>query len=230
MVEPSGLAFCKERKLRWFDRIWKSGQTLADLRVGGARCLGSRPWARTIGRTKETVRTCETVSEAVQSGLADRSSNSELRADCADVKSCAGSSRSWADLARSMNASSGLLEKVPEGAKKADPQKRAAFMERFQELYEQLCRQPRGCDMDLGSTDMARLMAPKRRASALPLISSCSAKMSRAQVRDWHQSAARSQIKGESLTHATTAISPCVTSSMPAKPSSTVSMRIPTRS
>ena len=71
------------------------------------------------------------------------------------------------DLARStlhriLQAARLRWKKCQKVLKKADPQKRAAFMERFQELYEQLCRQEIRLvyideahihrDMDLGYT------------------------------------------------------------------------------
>ena len=80
---------------------------------------------------------CET--EPVEHGLSGHGwTLKKLRRWLKQVMNC--------DLARStlhriLQAARLRWKKCQKVLKKADPQKRAAFMERFQELYEQLCRQ-----------------------------------------------------------------------------------------
>ena len=89
--------------------------------------------------------------------------------------------RRWLKQAMNCDLSRSTLHRILQAArlrwkkcqkvlKKADPQKRAAFMERFQELYEQLCRQQIRLvyideahihrDMDLGYTWAKRTRLP----------------------------------------------------------------------
>ena len=216
------------------------------------------------------------------------------------------------DLARStlhriLQAARLRWKKCQKVLKKADPQKRAAFMERFQELYEQLCRQEIRLvyideahihrDMELGYTWTEKNKIAWRMSGCAPLSDrinwygaydfgagqcfiwnegNCNKEHTIQFLQrmtewlddepgavviiwdgaTWHRAkpfrlpppnlvslsslclpivptSIRLRISGagcEKRSHATTAISPCVTSSMLAKPSSTVSMPIPTRS